>query len=51
MKKEEVKLYCPKTQGTFRMMFGFKQTYMYANKRQSSGLIEVFIDVKEKFQK
>jgi hypothetical protein len=41
MKKKE-KLYCPKKQGSFRMMFGFATTQMYANRRQSSGIKIVY---------
>ena len=41
MKKE--KLYDPEKTGTFKMMFGFRQTYMYANRKNTSGIEEVHI--------
>ena len=40
--KEKEKLYCPKKQGSFRMMFGFATPQMYANRRQSSGIKKVY---------
>ena len=41
-KKVKEQLYCPDKQGTFRMMFGFQKPSMYANKRQDSGIKEVY---------
>ena len=43
-KKKKIKeqLYCPNKQGTFKMMFGFPQPSVYANKRQDSGIKEVY---------
>ena len=40
MKKE--KLYNPEKTGSFKMMFGFKQPYVYANRRTSSGIKKVY---------
>lgn len=40
--KTKEKLYCPKKQGSFRMMFGFAKPQMYANRRQSSGVKPVY---------
>ena len=40
MKKEE--LYDPEKTGSFKMMFGFKQPYVYANRRTSSGIKKVY---------
>ena len=40
--KEKEKLYCPKKQGSFRMMFGFATPYIYANRRTSSGIKKVY---------
>ena len=40
---KEEKLYDPVKTGTFQMMFGFKQTYMYANRKNTSGIKEVHI--------
>ena len=40
--KEKEKLYCPKKQGSFRMMFGFATPYMYANRGKSSGIKPVY---------
>ena len=40
MKKEE--MYNPDTQGSFKMMFGFPQPYVYANRRTSSGIKKVY---------
>ena len=40
--KEKEKLYCPKKQGSFRMMFGFATPQMYANRRTSSGIKKVY---------
>ena len=40
MKKE--KLYNPEKKGSFKMMFGFKQPYVYANRRTSSGIKKVY---------
>ena len=36
------KLYCPKKQGSFRMMFGFATPYIYANRRTISGIKKVY---------
>lgn len=44
--KEKEKLYCPKKQGSFRMMFGFATPQMYANRRQSSGVKELSVNLK-----
>jgi hypothetical protein len=44
--KEKEKLYCPKKQGSFRMMFGFATPQMYANRRQTSGIKEVYVNLK-----
>jgi len=44
MKKE--KIYCPKKQGTFRMMFGFGRPYAYPRRKKHSGIKEVSIDLK-----
>ena len=41
MKKEE--LYDPEKTGSFKMMFGFRQNYMYANRKNTSGIEEVHI--------
>lgn len=46
MKKEKEILYCPKKQGSFRMMFGFAIPYVYANRRTSSGIKEVYVNLK-----
>jgi len=46
MKKEKEILYCPKKQGSFKMNFGFTTPYMYANKRQTSGIKEVYVNLK-----
>ena len=46
MKKEKEILYCPKKQGSFRMMFGFAMPMMYANRRKSSGIKKVFVNLK-----
>ena len=40
MKKE--KLYDPEKTGSFKMMFGFKQPYVYANRTTSSGIKKVY---------
>ena len=44
MKKE--KIYCPKKQGTFRMMFGFAKPYAYPNRKKDSGIKEVSVNLK-----
>jgi hypothetical protein len=44
--KEKEKLYCPKNQGSFRMMFGFATPYMYANRGKSSGVKEMSVNLK-----
>ena len=36
------KLYDPEKTGSFKMMFGFKQPYVYANRRTSSGIKKVY---------
>lgn len=36
------KLYNPEKKGSFKMMFGFKQPYVYANRRTSSGIKKVY---------
>ena len=40
------KIYCPKKQGTFRMMFGFAQPYTYPNRKNHSGIKEVSVNLK-----
>jgi hypothetical protein len=40
------KLYCAKTKGTFRMMFGFSKPYMHPSRKTSDGIKEVSVNLK-----
>jgi len=46
MKTKKEKMYDPEKTGSFRMMFGFPQPYVYANRRTSSGIKDVYVNLK-----